>query len=432
MSRAPVVLGLMAAIPAIAFAAQQSRYDVEYPTIGYERGVPADSIARLQQQVAAGDTQLRYTGESGYLTSLLEALDIDVSSQTLVFSKTSLQVATIAPDTPRAIYFNDDTYVAYVQGGVIEVVTVDPNLGLGFYTLRQDASSPAALQRETIRCLECHDAFSLTGGGVPRLLVGSGLVGPTGDLASHEGRFLTDDRTPLNRRWGGWYVTGTHGEQNHRGNLIILDAEHARTLDLADTGNVTNLRRLLNPDAYPGEHSDIVALLVLEHQTHVQNAIIRASWETRRLLANERPRNVAAGRGEDEWSATTLEAVAEFAEPLVAALLMAEQPALTSPITGTSGFREHFEALGPADEGGRSLRQLDLQHRIFRYPLSYVVYSEAFDALPDVLRTRVYERLQEILAGHDTSPPFTHLSAESRVAMYEILEATKPEFGGMQ
>ena len=46
-------------------------------------------------------------------------------------------------------------------------------------------------------------------------------------------------------------------------------------------GNLTDLSGLLDTGPYLTEHSDIVALMVAEHQIHVQNVMTRASWEAR-------------------------------------------------------------------------------------------------------------------------------------------------------
>jgi hypothetical protein len=74
-----------------------------------------DPIARLARQIERGETQLEFRPGAGYLTSLLERLDVNVDSQVLVFSKTSFLLALIAPRTPRAIYFNDSVAVGTVQ-----------------------------------------------------------------------------------------------------------------------------------------------------------------------------------------------------------------------------------------------------------------------------------------------------------------------------
>ncbi|MHC5544150.1 hypothetical protein ACYOEI_38475, partial [Singulisphaera rosea] len=95
-------------------------------------------------------------------------------------------------------------------------------------------------------------------------------------------------------------------------------------------------------------------------------------------------------------------------------------------VAGTSDFAREFAARGPRDPRGRSLREFDLERRLFKYPCSYLVYSEAFDALPGPAKTYLYTRLLDVLTGRDTSPAFARLSADDRRNTLEILLATKP------
>lgn len=401
------------------------RYAAEYPAIGYAETALTDPVARLRERPAAGDIGLEFAGERGYLDSLLEALEIDPASQLLVFSKTSLQVQGILPETPRAIFFNDTTYVAWTQGApTIEIASMDPKLGPVFYTLEQRDTVDVPFERQLGRCLRCHDSYSLTGGGVPRFILGSGYIGTDGNLVSHEGWILTSERTPLRSRWGGWYVTGSHGEQVHLGNLIVRDVAALQDLDSLRVGNLADLDGLIDTGPYPASYSDIVALLVIEHQVALQNLITRVNYDTRTALA-EGSRPGATG---PEPAVADAAGVAAIAEPLVRAMLFADAVELAGPIEGTSGFAEQFEARGVRDAAGRSLRDLDLTRQVFRYPLSYLVHSEAFGALPDVTRTYVYRRIQEILAGDDPNGDFAHLSQVDRVAVREILADTKSEF----
>ena len=388
------------------------RYAAEYPAIGYAEAALADPVARMRERLAAGETALEFAGERGYLDSLLNSLEIDPASQLLVFSKTSLQVQGILPETPRAIFFNDTTYVAWTQGvPTIEIASMDPNLGPVFYTLEQRDTVDAPFERQLGRCLRCHDSYSLTGGGVPRFILGSGYIGTDGNLVSHEGWILTSERTPLRNRWGGWYVTGSHGDQVHLGNLVVRDVAALQDLDSLRVGNLADLDGFVDTDPYPARYSDIVALLVIEHQVALQNLITRVNWDTRTALAS-----------------ATGDVVAATAEPLVRAMLFVDAVELAGPIEGTSGFAEQFEARGVRDSAGRSLRDLDLTRRVFRYPLSYLIHSEAFDALPDVTRTYVYRRIHETLAGEDPNGDFAHLSQGDRTAVREILADTKSEF----
>ena len=404
------------------------RYDTEYPAIGYATTARTDAVAELEARLASGAAVLEHDASRGYLAGLLGALDIGVESQVLVFSKTSVQAQIITATTPRAIYFNDDTYVGWVPGSrTLEIASLDPRLGPVFYTLAQDSAAPVGFERHLGECLRCHDSYSLTGGGVPRFITGSGYTDVAGNLVAHEGWILTSDRTPLKSRWGGWYVSGYHGEQVHLGNIAVHDVAELLELETLRTGNLENLDKVLDTSAYLSNKSDIVALLVLEHQVRVQNAITRVNYDVRTLL--EGPPRAPDAPPVGASSARDLPArIAELAEPLVEALFLAGEIDLTDRISGTSGFAAAFEARGPRDSNGRSLRELDLTTRLFKYPLSYAIYSHAFDALPAEAKDYVYARIREILAGDDESEAFARLSAADRAAILEILRDTKPDF----
>lgn len=403
------------------------RYDSEYPVIGYS-GKPAQNpVAHLQERLESGDVKLEFKAPRGYLDSLLQALGIDPSSQTLVYSKSSLQIDHISAATPRAIYFNDNVYVAYVQGGLIEVVAMDNALGPVFYTLDNHQDVSTHLDREVLRCLVCHDKFSLAGGGIPLFLVMSTRVDVNGLLLDPDGSAATTDQTPFQDRWGGWYVSGRQGKQRHLGNILVHSRDELSHLDKVRRGNLDNLDGLLDTRPYPRDTSDIVALLVLEHQTTVHNLITRINFKARSLVAR------VGGGGPPAATVADLPqkiqpAMHKIVEPLVEAMLFVDAAPFSDRIGGTSGFDEWFQAQGPRDPQGRSLRELDLGTRLLRYPMSYLVYSEAFDALPGYARDYVYRRLVEILSGQDRSPAFSRLTAEQRAAIMQILLATKPEF----
>ncbi len=396
-------------------------YDKEYPGVPYTSEATANPIARLQTRVTRGEVKLAFNPVRGYLDSLLTALDIDVSSQTLVFSKTSFQVANIRASSPRAIYFNEDTYVAWTPGAeLLEIGTMDTRLGPVFYSLPNRSAAAAPMQRELLNCLSCHDSLTLTGGGVPRFILGSGYVGINGEQLTHEGRILTTDRTPLRSRWGGWYVTGQHGDQVHLGNVLVRTVNELVELDKVRRGNLDTLDGLFDTQPYLSNRSDIVALLILQHQAYIQNQITRVNFEVRTALLRA---------GGSELTAATQKTLQEdFMEPLVQSMLFADAAVFTSQITGNSGFDKWLTARGPRDKRGRSLRELDLKTRLFRYPLSYLVYSEGFDALPEQAKTYIYGRFKEILEGRTTEEKFAYLSADDRKAVKEILTATKPDF----
>lgn len=411
------------------------RYDAEYPTMHYATAPRSDAIAKLEARLKNGDLKLA-AGPRGYLDSLLAALGIDASSQTLVFSQTSLQSRRINSRTPRAIYFNDDVYVAWVQNGPLEIASLDPNVGPVFYLLEQPTSGSAAapapkFERELARCLSCHDSYSLSGGGVPRFIVGSGYTGPAGNLVSHEGWILVDDTTPLEDRWGGWYVTGHSGEQKHLGNVLIHNQKDFDDLDQLRRGNLDTLDALFDTKPYLTDKSDIVALMILEHQVNAQNEIARVNFDVRTAIDRERGASHANDGyelGAEQLSPETRKTIDDAVEPLVRTLMFADETQLTAPVSGDPHFIEQFISRAIADPSGRSLRDLDRRKRMFRYPLSYVVYSPAFDALPRAAREAVYRRIAALLRGAQSDPMVARLRPDERSAILEILAATKKEF----
>jgi len=265
------------------------RYDQEYPLIPYGEKPTHNAIARLQDRMERGEVKLEFTPGRGYLDSLLKALGIDPSSQTLVYSKTSLQIDLIKAATPRAIYFDDTTYIAWIPDThIIEMTTMDSAVGPVFYTLPNSDPTPAHLDRETSRCLTCHDTFSMMGGGVPRFLFMSSPVTVAGEPLTEEISKDTTDATPLRERWGGWYVTGVPNNLPHFGNLQVKGAtqpvQDLASLKLAGH-TLDKLDGMFDTKPYLTDHSDVVALLVFEHQVYIENLITRASYKGRTMVA---------------------------------------------------------------------------------------------------------------------------------------------------
>ncbi len=426
MSRSRIRL-LLAGMPVcLALAGLNGSYllPLDHEAIQYSKAPVDDAIARLQRRIDAGEVKLQSDDNFGYLRSVLRALDVSESSQVLVFSKTSFQAPRIAPRTPRALYFNDHVAVGFVRtGDVLEFASLDPRQGVIFYTLDQEKSAhPQFDRRDT--CLQCHQSGGTL--GVPGLVVRSVFPDSTGMPLFHAGTFVTDHRSPLKERWGGWYVTGTHGDQNHMGNAVVEDRNQPDRLQTEGTQNLVDLHGKVDTGAYLTPHSDIVALMTLEHQTQMVNLIIRVGWETRLALHDGAAIDKALGRDPSQTSESTTHRINSAADELVEYLLFSGETHLTAPIKGTSDFATEFSKSGPHDPQGRSLRQFDLHTRMFRYPCSYMIYSEAFDHLPAAARDRVYRRLWEVLTGKDTSPQFAHLSPADRHAISELLRATKP------
>lgn len=415
-----------AAIACLALCGAAFASDAEYTheAIDYVNSTPQNAVSRLQERIEAGEARLSYDEKTGWLKSLLDELQIEPSSQMLVFSKTSLQRSRIRPETPRAIYFNDDVYVGFCRSGnVVEVAAADPELGAVFYTIDQHEAVRPALTRQVDNCVSCHASSSFTN-GVPGHVVRSVYADDEGLPILSAGSFHIDHKSPLEHRWGGWYVTGTHGDQKHLGNLIAQNESNPAEF-LPENQNVTDITPRFDTTSYLTPHSDIVALMVLEHQTAMHNAFTQANYAVKRALWDEKVLDEAFDDSPDTLRDSTVRRINNAAEPVLKCLLFSDEAKLTERIAGVSGYAESFATKGPTDEQGRSLRDFDLAARLFQHPCSYLIYSDAFDGLEEVVRTRVYARLREILTGEDQSKEFSHLTADDRAAILEILLATK-------
>jgi hypothetical protein len=423
-----LVLGVWC-FSASSFGQEALLGDAEERVIHYESpdGL-ADPVARLQKRLADGTARLSFERARGYLPALLRALQVPVSSQALVFSKTSSQRDQTSPQTPRAVYFGDDISIAWVPGGpVIDLAAVDPNRGPIFYTLEQRPDGPPQFTHRT-DCLRCH--FGPKTLNVPGLVVGSFYTASNGmPLAKVDG-FVNGHNSPLSERWGGWYVTGTHSGDVHLGNLFASDPEHPDQLDLSDavsSRGLTDLRTRFDTSRYLSPHSDLVSLLVLEHQVRMQNLLTRANYETRYAL-NRQPEDARTPPQGDLAPDWPRQRIALAGERLLEYLLFRDEAALHGPVKGTSDFAREFQRRGPRASKGRSLRQLDLQTRLCRYPCSFLIYSSAFDALPKEMKVYLWGRLQQILTGQDQSATYATLTARDRQEVLDILRETKPEF----
>ena len=429
-ARTPPVIGDPRRPPPVGTAL---RYDTEYPLIGYADKPTHNAVARLQDRMDRGEVQLKFVPGRGYLDSLLKALGIDPSSQTLVYSKTSLQIDLINATTPRAIYFNDDTYVAWIRDtNMIEMNTMDSALGPVFYTLsNRDTTTSARLDRETSRCLTCHDTFSMMGGGVPRFLFMSSPVTLTGEPLTDEISKDTTDATPLSERWGGWYVTGVPNSLTHLGNLHVSGpAQPVQDLaSLKVSGHtIDKLDSVFDTKPYLTDHSDVVALLIFEHQVYIENLVTRANYKGRTLVARENGGEAADALSWGQLPPKAQTIMKAMLEPLVKALLFVNATPLPTRIRGNSGFDRWFQSQGPRDTQGRSLRELDLNTRVFRYPLSYMIYSVGFEGLPKYAHEYIYHRLADILSGRDKTAPYSHIAPTDRATALQILTQTKPAF----
>ena len=196
------------------------------------------------------------------------------------------------------------------------------------------------------------------------------------------------------------------------------------TSALAADKHFITVTRYLTPD------SDLVALMILAHQTRLHNLISRVNWETRLALDQEASMSESLGVQAATWSGSTRDRIYSAVEKLLRSMLFTDEIPREPPVQGTSAFAMEFAAAGPRDKIGRSLRDLDLKRRMFRYPCSFLIYSEAFDALPKAALDYFYRRLWDVLNGKDKDNAFATLTTSDRKAILDILRETKANLPG--
>jgi hypothetical protein len=289
-----------------------------------------------------------------------------------------------------------------VKGGdVVEFAVADARLGAVFYTMDQERVSRPTIDRRGGECLQCHDSGATL--GVPGFVVRSVVPDRSGMPLFPGPSFITDHRSPMKERWGGWYVTGTHGDTRHMGNSFVEKGEGGDALDTGKYANLTDLKHHFDNGAYLAPSSDLVALMTIEHQVRITNLIARLNYESR--LNRE---------------------INGVVEELVKSMLFADEALLDTPVKGISTFAADFSRRGRRDKQGRSLRDLDLTRRLLKYPCSYLIYSELIDGLPSAAKDQLYLRLWEVLSGKDAGAAFQRLTAAERRAVLEILIDTRP------
>jgi len=386
----------------------------EHPSIQYAIRATTDRVAKLNQALTEGRRSLPRDARTGYLLPILEALGVPAESQLLVFSKTGVQRAYTSPHNPRAIFFDESVVVAYVPGApAIELAAHDPQQGVVFYTLEQAAGAPVLNRRTS--CLSCHVSASTL--NVPGIIVRSNTVGDDGNIMPQFESYDVTHETPHPDRWGGWFVTSDpfavpYAQRAHMGNMTFFARGSTSSQVFVDWINSSPETR-----GYLSSLSDIVALLVFDHQMHAINLLTRLNWESRVMSSQEH------ASGSDD-------ALRGLANELAEYLLFVGEVPPSVPLTPRPGFAEHLAARIPKDRHGRSLGQLDLVNRLMRYPCSYMVYSEAFEGLSPAVKATVYARMIDILSGNDARPRYARISADDRRAVLEILRGTKPGFPG--
>ena len=324
---------------------------------------------------------------------------------------------------------------------LMEFAAVDAKVGIVYFGMINRNDTAPVLERDVgDGASRGHDTYSMMGGGVPRVMIMSAPVDDAADSRTFSSASEVDDRTPIAERWGGWYVSGWYQSGRgsppvtHFGNLPLRTENPGNRSDrlrelIPGRDNLGSVSAYFDTDQYLTDKSDVVALLVSEHQTFVQNLITRVLYKVSTIMSQGG--TASAGPAPRSWS--DLEprrqaALKQVSEPLVRALFFADAVPLTGQVITSSGFTERFAQRGPRDAEGRSLRDLKLEKRLFRYPLSYMVYTESFNALPPFVREYIDARIVEVLQGRDASGISAKLSPEERTAISEILGATLPRF----
>ncbi len=355
------------------------------------------------------------SGRSSFLTDFMEAFDIPPSSQSLVFSKTSLQASRIRPRNPRAVYFNDEIYVAWVPGGdLLEVSVPSPETGTNFYTIEMDGSRPELI-RETHDCLQCHGG-SFTR-DVPGHLVRSVYPDLSGQPIFKAGTRLMDSSTPIHERWGGWLVTGT--DMPHRGNRIYSETHSEAEAHSAFT--IDDVPK----NGYLSNGSDVVAQLILAHQAKLHTLIADLTLSTRRAFHDQKVMDELLKRDEP-ISESTARRIKNASDKVLQEMFFVNAAEIQKIDQRQSPFAESFSRRGPKDSKGRSLFKLRLNRRIFRYPFSYIVYTDTFNNLPPAALDYLWAEIERILDPLNRYDGYEHLSRRDKVTIKEILLETHP------
>jgi hypothetical protein len=411
--------------------AQDSFAPYERPPTRYSVTRPHDAITRLEGRLNAGEVTLQGKGEAVVL-QVLQALHVPVETQMLVFSKTSFQKDLINPIHPRALYYSDDCYVGWVPGGRIEIAAVDPKLGPVFYFF--DPTNPNDVKagrfpRES-SCLECHGGIFVP--GIPGLFSRSVAATAAGDPLFKEGDVVFDYRTPFGDRWGGWYVTGLPAGLSQRGNAFARDdGSHVVLEPAPEARSGTEIAGLDTTD-YPTNTSGIVALLVFDYQTALQNMLTRAGIDCRRVLADqvslEKQLNETFADPEDANYDDVKSVCDASAQDVVDALLDKDEAKLPAGLKAPAAFVQAFSANAYRAPDGSSLKDLDLSDHLFKNRCGYLIYTAAFAELPPPLKRRIYARLAKAVAGTQPDPRYAYLGSAERKRIEAILDATCPEY----
>ncbi|MEY4378375.1 MAG: hypothetical protein RLZ85_256 [Verrucomicrobiota bacterium] len=418
-----LVLGLAVTLNPAARAQQVEPF--EEPPISYSATQAHDRATAINAAFLKKADEVRSLPAKKRLQWLLDELGIPVESQLLVFSKTSLQRDLINPETPRVLYFSDEAYVGWSVTGSFEVAIFDAKLGTTFYLLDQHATKEEPLFERSGDCLLCHSRHEHT----PSLRTRSVFPDANGEPLSGSGGANIAPSTPLAERWGGWYLTGTKDPFQHRANLTGRKVEDFEGPNAMPTRNLASLEGVVDTRRYLLKTSDVVPMLMHDHQVHVHNVLSTANQDARIALHRWPAMREILGLPKDAPPQGSCVVVFDSqAEKILDALLCRDEaPWPAEGLRSDGVFAKAYAKTRKPDTKGRSLRDLDLRTRLFTYRCSPLIYSQSFATLPKELRDIVLLRLSSGLRAFPPSPSFGHLADDERVAIHEILTATLPD-----
>lgn len=392
-------------------AAKETVVEFKAAPHDYLTHTPRDRFTGLLPRLNSGEIKLDTTDDKTFLTSLLKALDVPVSSQILVFSASSLQSEIINPRNPRALYFNEDTYVGFVPGGKVEVISMDPTHAATFYIFdRLQRGGPLPLIGRSEKCFNCHAGNATH--RVPGLIAESVLPMLSGASLETYRRDEQGHQIPLEKRFGGWHLTGGHHLTDTHANLMgATRASGSLEKVPVEPGKMWDIDRHLLPT------SDILPNLIHEHQIGFENRVFHAAYVLRQLSAQ--------GRGSPPMSAKA--EVEKHADDLARYILFADEAKLPRQgVEGDANFIREFQRNKKPAGSGASLKDFDLKNRIFKYRASYMLYTESWQKLPKEFKDRVYYKMAEGLRDQNPSPAYAVIPADEKRAIRSILKETLP------
>ena len=403
----------------------QSFNDFDLPPHDYYNAKLNDPMTQLVEKVGQGKVDLGPEPGKDRVQRLLDALEVPVESQVLVFTKTSLQRRVVNPKNPRAIFFNEDSYVGWMPNGRIEVASFDPKVGPVFFYERPLDERDGPMFTKPDSCIGCHAGSAAN--FMPGLLGRSVFPDPTGrNLKSITSADQSGHEVPFHDRWGGWYVTGQHGGLRHMGNAFAKRQDKKVTIEREQHANIKRLNDYINVDDQLTTGSDVLALMILDHQIGMHDRLIEAHYRVRHVLHEENLLDHEDTLLTDEANRV----LAKEADRVLRYLLFHDEQPLAGDrrVSGHGAFEGTFLANRNIDRDGRSLKDLQLIDHMFKYRCSYMIYSKSFQGLPTILKGRIYRDLAENLISASPTKFYQQLEAEERRAIFAILKATLPEF----